>query len=86
MMHALPCCFFGLIDVGAVNGLTLCIRICAADRVIEEENAVGSGYLVQDQFLDFWIVDLFDLVFGREICDFAGDVGGSGEAVGVELE
>jgi len=86
MVYALPCCFFSLIDVGAMDGLTLCICVCAAYRVVEEENAVCSRNMIQDQLLNFWIVDLLDLVLGAEICDFAGDGRGGGEAVGVEFK
>lgn len=86
VVHALARCFFRLIDVGAMDGLAFCIRVCAAYCMIEEEDSVRSRNVLQDQIFHFGIVDLLDLVFGREICDFAGDVGGGGETVSVEFE
>jgi hypothetical protein len=86
VVYALSCCFFRLIDVGAMNGLTRGVDICSSYGVIEEEYALSTRYMVQDQFLNFWIIDLFNLVLGGKVLAIAGDVGSSGEAVGVQFK
>jgi hypothetical protein len=54
--------------------------------MIEEEYALSTRYMVQDQFLDFWIVSRFYLVFGGKVLAVTGDIGSSGETVGVQFK
>ena len=56
-----------LVDVHAGDGGARRGRVRAADGVVEEEDAVGAGDVVEDQFLDFRVVDLFDVLVVAEV-------------------
>ena len=58
----------------------------AADGVVEEQDAVCAGQLLEQEGFDFRVVDLLDVCVVREGGFGGGDVRESGEGVAVERE
>lgn len=82
-------CGFGrLVDVGSVDWCAVGVGIAAADSMVEDENAFGAGDFFEDEFLDFGIVGLLDLVVIGEVgvLHFARDVLEDTEAAFVHVE
>jgi hypothetical protein len=44
----------------AIHGLTRGIRVCAADGMVEEDNFVGVGDVLEEEGFDFWVVYFAD--------------------------
>ena len=58
----------------------------AADGMIEEEDALRTGNVIEDQGLDFRIVDFFDVVVVGKIFLFRRNIGDSSKCIVVERE
>lgn len=67
-LHA-PLCGSGcLVDVDSRDGHAVCVSLSAADRVVEEEDAVRAGDALEKQFLDLRVVYILYRFFGVPIC------------------
>ena len=69
----------GLVDVHARHRGAWGVGVGAADGVVEEQDAVGAGDVVEDEALDFGVVGLLDVGVGREVWFGGVGVGGCGE-------
>ena len=56
---------FGLVNVD--SGDWIPVSSGSADGVVEQEDAVGSGYVVQKELFDFRVVVLLDRLVGSEL-------------------
>lgn len=84
-LHALLGRAGDLVNVRSVHGAALGVGAGAADGVVEDEDSVGAGDVVEEDFLHFGVVVGFDVVVVHEL-GFAqgGDVLDDGEGVLVE--
>ena len=70
-----------LVNVHAGDWGAVGIGVCAADGVVEEEDTLGTGDMLEDEPFDFGIVDLLDVVVVGEVVLLGGNVGQGGNGV-----
>lgn len=76
----------GLVDVRAGDGRAWGVWVRAADRVVEDENAVCAGDVVEEGFFDLRVVVGFDAGVVGEVFLYAGwKILQHAEAVDVEV-
>ena len=70
-----------LVDVHAGHGRARGGRVRAPDGVVEEDDALGAGHVVEQQLRHFRVVDRFDVGVRGEFFFFRGDMREGGEGV-----
>lgn len=75
-----------LVNVGARDGRARGVGARPADGVVEDEDAIGAGNVVEDQLLHLGVVLLLDRVIIGELLLFRLDARYEGERVRVEVE
>lgn len=74
----------GLVDVDSGHRRPGRAWLCSPDGVVKEQHPVCAGDVLQNQFLDFRVVNAFYMCIILPFCFLRGDVGESGEGVAVE--
>ena len=71
----------GLVDMHAGDGVAVGGGVCTADGVVEEEDALRAGDVLEDQAFDFGIVDLLDVVVVAKVVLLRWNIGEGGKGV-----